>query len=201
MASDLRLAIAICDSLSQNLLGLRTLLRRAGSDPLLVGPAGNHSASFRVGLVSAKMRLVLAIIVWYVVCKSLSCFAVLLRSWLTEWAKRRNTLLGPKLGSDIAICSLRLGGGSRSGEFIELSVLRSPGPASQNTGAAHGPRHPSCYSNQTCWVCSCCFGVLYETICGIGVQPILGCLGDESPSALPFKLWPLYGSDRHLYSE
>ena len=44
--------------------------RRAGSDPLLVGPAGNHSASFRVGLVSAKMRLVLAIIVWYVGCKS-----------------------------------------------------------------------------------------------------------------------------------
>ena len=125
----------------------------------------------------------------------------LLRSWLREWAKRRNTLLGPKLGSDIATCFLRLGGGSRSGEFIELSVLRSPGAASQKTGAAHGPRHPSCHNNQTCWVCSCCFGVVYERICGIGVQPILGCFGDESPSTLPFKLWPLYGSDRHLYSE
>ena len=51
--------------------------------------------------------------------------------WLLEWAKRRNILLGPKLGSDIAICFCILGFGSWSGEFIELSVLRSPGTASR----------------------------------------------------------------------
>ena len=41
------------------------------------GPAGNHSSVFTCWVgVSAKLRLVLAICVWYVVCLSLSCLAV-----------------------------------------------------------------------------------------------------------------------------
>ena len=36
----------------------------------------------------------------------------------------------------------------RAGSSSELSVLWSPGMTSQKTGAAHGPRHPSCPNNQ-----------------------------------------------------
>ena len=124
-------------------------LRRAGSDPLHVGPAGNHSSVFPCWVgISAKLRLVLAICVWYVVCLFLSCLAVPAMLLKFEWAKRRNTLLGRKTALRMMPVFCVSGAVPRAGSSLELSVLWSPGMTSQKTGAAHGPRHPSCLNNQ-----------------------------------------------------
>ena len=58
--------------------------------------------------------------------------------------------------------SLRLGGGSRSGEFIELSVLRSPGTAPRRKGRPMGPATPLVPYNQVV------FGFLSGYLIAIG---------------------------------
>ena len=67
---------------------------------------------------------------------------------MKEWAKRRNILLGRKLDLRLFLVYCVSGAVPRAGSSSELSVLWSPGMTSQKTGAAHGPRHPSCSNNQ-----------------------------------------------------
>ena len=81
------------------------------------------------------------------VCLCLVCLSQLDRR-MQEWAKRQNTLLGRKMALRLILVLCVSGAVPRAGSSFELSVLWSPGMTSQKTGAAHGPRHPSCLNNQ-----------------------------------------------------
>ena len=101
-----------------------------------------------VGWFSAMLRFVLAIIVWYAVCKSLLSQ---LRFCLRLWAKRRNTLLGHKLVLRLIIVFLRFGGGSGAGSSMNSRCSGPLGRLPRRKGGAWALppflcQQPRCFS-------------------------------------------------------
>ena len=109
-------------------------------------PPGKHSCEFwcLLGVCDAALRV--CDIVWYDVygrsCLSCVPFCVCLE----RWAKCRNTPFGV-LAFFLVNCLqfLRFGGGSHGGEAFEFLGTMVPQNVSSKGGAAHGPRHPSCF--------------------------------------------------------
>ena len=88
---------------------------------------------------------------------------------------------------------LRLGGGSQSGELIELSELWSPGTASQKKGAAHGPPPPLLFTQPRSFLPLLRFSCLVLGMSRIKISGFFSWLGMEMilrSRVSPLKLWP-----------
>ena len=109
-----------------------------------------------------------------VCCNVCSCLVFLSRlcEWIKEWAKRRNILLGPKLVVRLNFALGVSGAVPRAGSSLNSRCSGTRGMTSQKTGAAHGPRHPSCTINQDLSAASSESCLFFGNVTDLGVWAI-----------------------------
>ena len=91
------------------------------------------------------LRFLLCDIVWYGVC--LSCQSCCPASFLQErmGEASEQPFRSPSHRVLLSCKLLRFGGGSHGGETLASLGTMVPQDDSPRGGAAHGPRHPSCF--------------------------------------------------------
>ena len=138
------LAIAIVRFLCAKVIGQASAWKGPVSDRLPAAALETTLCAFRCSVGVCGDALLACDIVWYVVCSVLSVLLSRSDSVSRVGEVSEHTFRGHRF----LLASyqfLRIGGGSHGGEAFGPLGTMVPQDDSSKGGAAHGPRHPSCF--------------------------------------------------------
>ena len=115
------------------------------SDRVPVAALETTLCGFRCSVCVCDAALPACDIVWYVVRSVLSVLLSRFVSANRVGEVSEHTLSESKISCSSSMLYLRFGGGSHGGETLASLGTMVPQNDSPRGGAAHGPRHPSCF--------------------------------------------------------